>query len=34
MLLQWFWIPAALAILVLYQQVRIYLIHRESKKNE
>jgi diguanylate cyclase (GGDEF)-like protein/PAS domain S-box-containing protein len=34
MLLQWFWIPAALAILVIYQQFRIYLIHRESKKNE
>jgi PAS domain S-box-containing protein len=34
MLLQWFWIPAALAILVIYQQVRIYRIRRESKKNE
>src|ERR1700726_2040642 len=34
MLLQWFWIPAALIILVAYQQFRIYLIHRESKKNE
>ena len=34
MLLQWFWIPlGALAILVLYQQFRIYQIHRESKKN-
>ena len=34
MLLQWFWIPAALIILVIYQQFRIYLIHRESKRNE
>jgi PAS domain S-box-containing protein len=34
MLLQWFWILAALAILVIYQQVRIYRIRRESKKNE
>jgi diguanylate cyclase (GGDEF)-like protein/PAS domain S-box-containing protein len=35
MLLQWFWIPlGALAILVIYQQFRIYQIHRESKKNE
>jgi len=35
MLLQWFWIPlGALAILVIYQQVRIYQIHRESRKNE
>lgn len=34
MLLQWFWIPlGALAILALYQQFRIYQIHRESKKN-
>jgi len=35
MLLQWFWIPlSALAILALYQQFRIYQIHRESRKNE
>ena len=35
MLLQWFWIPlGALAVLVIYQQFRIYQIHRESKKNE
>ncbi|HET7893708.1 MAG TPA: EAL domain-containing protein [Candidatus Sulfotelmatobacter sp.] len=35
MLLQWFWIPlGALATLVIYQQLRIYQIHRESKKNE
>jgi diguanylate cyclase (GGDEF)-like protein/PAS domain S-box-containing protein len=35
MLLQWFWVPlGALAILALYQQARIYQIHRESKKNE
>jgi diguanylate cyclase (GGDEF)-like protein/PAS domain S-box-containing protein len=35
MLLQWFWIPlGALAMLALYQQVRIYQIHRESKKKE
>ena len=35
MLLQWFWIPlGALAVLVIYQQARIYQIHRESKKNE
>ncbi len=35
MLLQWFWVPlGALAILALYQQVRIYQIHRESKKKE
>ncbi len=34
MLLQWFWVPlGALAILALYQQFRIYQIHRESKKN-
>jgi diguanylate cyclase (GGDEF)-like protein/PAS domain S-box-containing protein len=33
--LQWFWVPlGALAILVIYQQVRIYQIHRESKKKE
>jgi len=35
MLLQWFWIPlGALAVLVIYQQFRIYQIHREAKKNE
>ena len=35
MLLQWFWIPlGALAVLVIYQQFRIYQIHRESKKKE
>lgn len=35
MLLQWFWIPlGALTVLVIYQQFRIYQIHRESKKNE
>src|SRR6201993_4508258 len=35
MLLQWFWIPlGALAVLVIYQQARIYQIHRESRKNE
>ncbi len=35
MLQQWFWIPlGALAVLALYQQVRIYQIHRESKKKE
>src|SRR5450631_4105701 len=35
MQLQWFWVPlGALAVLVLYQQVRIYQIHRESKKKE
>ncbi len=35
MQLQWFWIPlGALAVLALYQQVRIYQIHRESKKKE
>jgi len=33
--LQWFWVPlGALAILVIYQQIRIYQIHRESKKKE
>jgi diguanylate cyclase (GGDEF)-like protein/PAS domain S-box-containing protein len=33
--LQWFWVPlSALAILVVYQQVRIYQIHRESKNKE
>ena len=31
----WFWIPlAALVALVIYQQVRIYLIHREAKRKE
>jgi len=31
----WFWISlVALSVLVIYQQVRIYLIHRESKKKE
>ncbi len=35
MVLQWFWIPlGALVLLVIYQQVRIYQIHRESRKNE
>jgi diguanylate cyclase (GGDEF)-like protein/PAS domain S-box-containing protein len=35
MLLQWFWIPlGTLAVVVIYQQFRIYQIHRESKKNE
>jgi diguanylate cyclase (GGDEF)-like protein/PAS domain S-box-containing protein len=35
MLPQWFWIPlGALALLALYQQLRIYQIHRESKKKE
>ena len=35
MVLQWFWVPlGALAILALYQQVRIYQVHRESKKKE
>ncbi len=35
MLLQWFWIPlAALALLVAYQQFRLYQIHRESKGKE
>src|SRR5579859_4129693 len=34
-MLAWFWIPlAALIILVIYQQFRIYQIHRESLKNE
>ncbi len=33
--LPWFWIPlGALALLVVYQQVRIYQIHRESKHKE
>jgi diguanylate cyclase (GGDEF)-like protein/PAS domain S-box-containing protein len=35
MLQQWFWVPlGALALLVLYQQFRIYHIHREAKKKE
>jgi diguanylate cyclase (GGDEF)-like protein/PAS domain S-box-containing protein len=35
MLLQWFWVPlGALAMLVIYQQIRIYQIHRESRTNE
>src|ERR1700687_3899174 len=34
MFLQWFWIPAALAILVIYQQIRIYMIHRDSRTKE
>jgi PAS domain S-box-containing protein len=35
MLQQWFWIPpGALAVLALYQEVRIYQIHRESKRKE
>jgi diguanylate cyclase (GGDEF)-like protein/PAS domain S-box-containing protein len=35
MLLQWFWIPlGALALVALYQQFRIYQIHRESRKKE
>src|SRR5579859_2162762 len=34
-MLAWFWIPlAALIILVIYQQFRIYQIHCESLKNE
>ena len=33
--LPWFWIPpGALALLVIFQQVRIYRIHRDSKKRE
>src|SRR5580658_6907358 len=33
--LQWFWVPlGALAILVIYQQIRIYQIHREAWKHE
>lgn len=33
--MHWHWIPlGALALLALYQQVRLYLIHHESKKNE
>lgn len=35
MLLEWFWVPlGVLGVLVIYQQWRIYQIHRESKKNE
>ncbi len=35
MLLEWFWIPlGGLAVLALYQQFRMYQIHREAKKNE
>jgi hypothetical protein len=35
MLLLWFWIPlGALTLLAPYQQVRIYQIHRESKRKE
>jgi diguanylate cyclase (GGDEF)-like protein/PAS domain S-box-containing protein len=35
MLLPWFWVPVgALAILVIYQQVRMYQIHREARKHE
>jgi diguanylate cyclase (GGDEF)-like protein/PAS domain S-box-containing protein len=35
MRLHWFWIAlGALALLVIWQQVRIYWIHRESKKRE
>jgi diguanylate cyclase (GGDEF)-like protein/PAS domain S-box-containing protein len=35
MLLQWFWIPlGVLGILVIYQQSRIYQIHRAAKKHE
>jgi len=35
MLLQWFWIPlGALTVLTLYQQLRIYHIHREAKNRE
>ena len=31
----WFWIPlGVLCVLVIYQQVRIYLIHREAKKKD
>src|SRR5882757_1807026 len=33
--LPWFWVPLGrVIILVIYQQFRIYLIHRESKRNE
>src|SRR5436305_1718746 len=35
MLLSWFWIPlGALTLLVIYLQIRIYQIHRESKGKE
>lgn len=35
MLLQWFWVPlGALALLAIYQQFRIYQIHRESRTHE
>jgi diguanylate cyclase (GGDEF)-like protein/PAS domain S-box-containing protein len=35
MLLQWFWIPlGVLSGVVIYQQFRIYRIHREAKKHE
>ena len=35
MQLQWFWIPlGALASLVIYQQLRIYRIHRRSRKQD
>lgn len=35
MLLQWFWIPlGVLAVVAIYQQFRIYQIHRESKEKE
>ena len=35
MLLQWFWIPlGALAAVAIYQQIRIYQIHRGSEKRE
>jgi diguanylate cyclase (GGDEF)-like protein/PAS domain S-box-containing protein len=35
MRMQWYWIPlAALTLLVIYQQFRIYWNERESKKNE
>jgi diguanylate cyclase (GGDEF)-like protein/PAS domain S-box-containing protein len=35
MRLQWLWVPlGTLALLVIYQQFRIYWIHRESKKRE
>src|ERR1700730_4173017 len=33
--LQWFWIPlGALTLLVIFQQCRIFLIHRAAKKRE
>ena len=35
MLLAWYWIPlATLAILALYQQLRLYHIRRDNKKRE